>query len=384
MDRINLDRLRRAFIDRHFGWCVSLYMPTHRAGKETEQDPIRFKNLLRQAQERLQAKDMRSAQIQDLFNAPQRLLQDQSFWRKQSDGLAVFFSEDTLEFFRVPIDFPELIVVSDRFHAKPLLRQLTSDGTFHILAVSQNQLRLLAGTRDTVDEIELEDVPLNLSEAFPEGIPEKQLQFHTGTRSTSGGKRAAVFHGHELGNETKNRIRQWFRRVDKSLRDLLPEGSSPLVLAAVDNLFPLYKEVNTYPWLMDEGIPGNPERMKPDELHQKAWAIVEPVFKQEREDGAARYRQLAGTGQTTAEVTEAVQAALHGRIELVFVPVGVQVWGRLDPEAQTVDVHKSHEPGDEDILDFTAIQTLLTGGRVYAVSPEEVPDQAPLAAVLRY
>jgi hypothetical protein len=358
-------------------------MPAHRAGRETEQDPIRFKNLLRQAEERLLTKDMRAAQVRDLLKAPQRLLQDQAFWRHQSDGLAVFFSEDIFHFFRLPIEFAELAVISDRFHVKPLLPLLTSDGAFHILAISQNQLRLLEGTRHTVDEIDLENVPETLSETFPDGFPGKQLQFHTGTPSGSG-NRAAVFHGHDISNDIKNRIRQWFRTIDKQVGGLLSVAQSPLVLAGVDTLFPLYKEVNTYPHLMDEGVPGNPEGMKPEDLHQMAWAIVEPAFKKEREAGAARYRQLAGTGQTTADVTEAVLAAHHGRIEVLFVAVGVQVWGRFDPGKDRVDVHKSPEPGDEDLLDLSAIQTLLKGGAVFAVSPEEVPDQTLIAAVLRY
>jgi hypothetical protein len=50
-------------------------------------------------------------------------------------------------------------------HVKPLLPFLASDGVFYILALSQNQLRLLAGTRHTVDEIDLENVPETLSEA---------------------------------------------------------------------------------------------------------------------------------------------------------------------------------------------------------------------------
>ena len=93
MDKITLDQLRQTFLGRHSGWCASLFMPTHRAGRDTEQDPIRFKNLLRQAEERLLAKGMRQAQVQNLLKGPQRLLQDQAFWRRQSDGLAIFFSE---------------------------------------------------------------------------------------------------------------------------------------------------------------------------------------------------------------------------------------------------------------------------------------------------
>ncbi|MGZ3568840.1 MAG: hypothetical protein ACXU9W_08590, partial [Thermodesulfobacteriota bacterium] len=42
------------------GWCVSIYMPTHRASPETKQDTIRFKNLIREAEERLKAGGLRS------------------------------------------------------------------------------------------------------------------------------------------------------------------------------------------------------------------------------------------------------------------------------------------------------------------------------------
>ena len=358
-------------------------MPAHRAGRETEQDPIRFKNLLRQAEERLQAEGIRSADARNFLKEPQRLLQDQSFWRHQSDGLALFCSEDIFHFFKLPIRFTELVVVAKRFHLKPLLPILTSNSTFFILAVSQNQLRLLEGTQHSFDEIELEGVPQNLAETLPESFPEKQLQFHTGTPSGSG-NRPAMFHGHDIGGDIKNRIRQWFRTIDKEVGGPLSDTQSPLVLAGVDTLFPLYKEVNTYPHLMDEGIPGNPEGMKAEDLHQQAWAIVEPVLKKELEAGVARYRQLAGTGKTATDIVEAVPAAHHGRIEVLFVAVGVQVWGRFDPEKGVVQVHESPDPGDEDLLDLIAIQTLLKGGTVYAVSPEEVPDQGLLAAIFRY
>ena len=41
-------------------------------------------------------------------------------------------------------------------------------------------------------------------------------------------------------------------------------------------------------------------------------------------------------------------------------------------------------PGDEDLLDLAAIQTILNGGTVYVVEPEQVPGQTLLAAVFRY
>jgi hypothetical protein len=82
-----------------------------------------------------------------------------------------------------------------------------------------------------------------------------------------------LFHGHDISNDIKKRIQQWFRMVDKEVRGFLSDGQSPLVLAGVDLLFPLYKEVNTYQYLMDKGIPGNPEEMKPEDLHLKIWRL---------------------------------------------------------------------------------------------------------------
>ncbi|MDY0374244.1 MAG: hypothetical protein RBQ72_00765 [Desulfobacterium sp.] len=383
MDLITMEKLKETFLTKRFGWCISLFMPTHRAGRETEQNPIRFKNLLQEVEERLSAKGLRTPEVQERLKNPRRLLEDNGFWRHQSDGLAVFFSEDDFHLFRLPIQFTELVVVTDRFHVKPLLPLLTSDGTFHILAISQNRLRLLEGTQHTVDEINLDDMPETLAATFPNGFPEKQLQFHTGKPLRSGNQ-APLFHGHDPSEDVKSHLQQWFRTIDKAVVKLLSDAPSPLVLAGVDTLFPLYKEVNTYPHLVEEGIPGNPDEMKPEDFLPPAWAIVEPVFDREREAGFARYRQLAGTGQTTNDLVEAVLAAHHGRIAVLFVALDVQVWGRFDPENNRVDLHETPQPGDEDLLDFTAIQTLLKGGAVFAVSPEKVPDQAFVAAVLRY
>ena len=156
--------------------------------------------------------------------------------------------------------------------------------------------------------------------------------------------------------------------IDDELPNLLTGRQSPLVLAGVEYLFPLYKEANSYPHLLEEGIPGNPEELTPEELHAQAWPLVQPTFMKAREKAAAQYRQLVGTGQATADVKEAVLAAHHGQVELLFVAVGIQVWGNFDPSTNTIHVHQDPEPpGDDDLLDVAAIQSILNGGTVYAV-----------------
>jgi hypothetical protein len=112
---------------------------------------------------------------------------------------------------------------------------------------------------------------------------------------------------------------------------------------------------------------------------------VEPVFTQSRDGAARRYRAAAGRGQgAVSGAVEALQAALDGRIDTLFVPAGQQQWGTADPQTHDVAVHSGRRPGDEDLLDRAAVQTLLTSGTVYVVAPEEIPGPGPVAALLRY
>lgn len=384
MDNFTMGELKE-LTSRHTDLCVSLYLPTHRAGRDTEQDPIRFKNLLRDVEERLLSNGLREPDVERMLAPAKDLLNAPEFWRHQSDGLALFFSSGEIHTYRLPIRFGEFVVVSDRFHLKPLLQYLANDGHFYILALSQNQVRLLEGTRHTVDEIPAENIPESMSDALQSERFEKQIQFHTGTSmTTGGGKRSAVFHGHDPSEEDKERLQRWFRKIDEELIKLLGDERSPLILAGVDYYFPIYRSVSAYPNVLENGLPGNPDASRPEELHAGVWPLVEPLFMKNQENAFNRYHERTAQGNTTSDVRETVLAAFHGRVDTLFVPVGVQVWGRLDQEAGVVSVHPDRVTGDEDLLDLAAIQTLTNGGDVFAVSPDEMPASAPLAAILRY
>jgi hypothetical protein len=383
MDLLEKEELKM-LIQRREGPSVSIYMPTHRAFPETKQDPIRFKNLLRESEEQLKAGGLRSPDAKRLLKPAKALVKDGLFWQYQADGLATFISSDLFYHYHLPLKFDELLVVTDRFHIKPLLPLFSHEGLFYILALSQNEVRLFQCSRYSIREVELEDVPRSMSEALQYDDPEKQLQFHTRAPAAGGG-RAAMFHGHGVGkDDAKNNILRYFQQVDQGLRNILKEELAPLVLAGVDYLFSIYREANSYPHLVEQGITGNPESLKAEELHGQAWGIVEPQFLKAQEEAMAKYKQLAGSARASKDLKEIVPAACEGRIDSLWVAVGVQQWGFFDPDKRTVHIHAEPEPGDEDLLDFAAVHTILNGGTVYAMKPEEMPDEAPLAAVFRY
>lgn len=390
MDLLSREDIKGLF-EKRGDPCVSLFLPTHRYGKDIEQAPIRLKNLLRKVEDELKGRGLRSPQIEKIVEAPKQLLPDDFFWSHQSDGLAVFFNSEEFSYYRLPIRFEETAIISHRYHIKPLLPLFSGDGRFYILALSQNAVRLLQGSRYSVNQVVLGDIPNSLAEALKYDEPERQLQFHTGAQpGTQGGrgKRAAMFHGHgidplDLSTHKKNLLR-FFQLVDRGLRDVFKNGHIPLVLAGVDYLLPLYQEANSYPYVLKDGIMGNPEELSDAQLHERGWGIVGPYFKKEQEEAAAKFEELKGTGKASNLLEEVVPAAYHGRIEYLFVEAEQHKWGNFDENSNEVKIHEQPEPGDEDLLDFAATHTFLSNGTVYAEKAEAIPGKSVVAAIFRY
>ncbi len=381
MDNIKEDELK-ALIRQSPGPCVSIYMPTHRAGMEIQQDPIRLKNLIRDAEEKLVSGGHRRPDALEILTPARDLLNDTAFWRHQADGLALFLSREFFRNYRLPLNLQELVMIDGSFYLKPLLSMLGDDGGFFVLALSQSDLRLFECTRHSIREVELEDVPRSLDEALRFDDPEKQLQYHTASR---GGRRDGylMFHGHS-GSEPKKDILRYLLLVNDGLHKYLNNRNEPLVLAGVDYLLPIFREATTYGGLVEEAIMGNPEGFDEQELHRQAWSIVEPIFRKTRDEALARYVELAGTGLAGADPEAVLGPAFFGRVDTLFVARGLQRWGTFDSETGLVSLHEAPQPGDRDLLDFAALHTFMNRGKVYVLEPEMIPGGKTLAAIFRY
>lgn len=385
MSFLSIEELKE-LVEQPQGLCVSIYMPTVQLSSETHQNSVRFKNLLRQAEAELEKYELHPTDPSQFFQ-PARELDEDEFWQQQNAGLALFISEGFFRFYRVPIDLIELVVVSDRFHLKPLIPLLSGDDRFYVLTLGQRDVRLLEGNRYGITrEIEIEGLPKSMDEALQYDETAKDEQ----RRQGAGAGRSALQAGgsyHGQGGERENvkeDLLQYFLLVDKSLHDFFRNRRSPLVLAGVSYLLPIYHEANTYNFIVEEGIQHNTKQLTAEELHAEAWAIVEPQFKADQEKAIDYYHESIAAGKGSNDLNEVIQGAFYGRVEQLFVPIGVQRWGHFDPDSMELEIHNEARPGDEDLLNAAAIQTIFHGGTVYAVEPEKVPDNTPVAAVFRY
>lgn len=370
--------------------CISVYLPMARKGPEIRGNAVRLKNALSEVTDTLKERGLGQKHVDALLAEPAALLDDTEYWNHQEDGLALFISPDFSEIYRLPLDFEPLTVVSNRFHIKPLLPLFSEDGTFHILALSQNKVRLLRATRHSVEqlsdeELEAAEIPKSIDEALAYDDPEEQLQHHTSTSGSKGGP-DVVHHGHAVEDEERLRLRRFMQQVAKGVARLLTNEEGRLILAAVGYLHPIYRDVDKKANLMEKGIEGNPEHLNAETLHKKALEIAAPVFEMQREKEKERFNALAHSGQATDDLQTIVPAAVQGRVESLFVALNDHAWGQYDPAKNAINLlgSASDRNGEEDLLDFAAVHTLTNGGNVYAVDSVEVPGQKPIAAILRY
>lgn len=351
---------------------VSMYVPMERKGAETQQNPLHLKAAHKEAADRLLDEEIRRSDVEAMLEPVERLIDDHDFMQSQEDGLALFIEGDGLRHFRVPIGFEQLVVVGDRFHLKPLLPFLTADGEFYVLAISHNQVRLLRGSHWRVSEVELADVPRSLRDALWYKQTEPALQSHA---TRAGG--ALTFHGHGLGEQSSEEdLKEFFRQVDTGVRTVIDQHT-PVVLAGVQYLHPLYRDVTGLN-VLDEAIAGNPDELSAEDLHNRAWPLVNEVFAERRR----RAEEQVGAANTSTSLDDVLMGAVQGRVDVLFVPRGEQRWGSLDRD--TLRVELDGEDGRSDLYDLAAMETWRHRGQVYVVDPQELPGEGEVAAVFRY
>jgi len=362
MDILNPADLK-SLIAQQWKWCVSIYMPTHRAGQEQKQDLIRLKNLLAEAEVKLFANGLRRSKVQKLMQPAEELLWDKDFWHHQSDGLAIFLSNDFWAKYRLPSEFEELLQISKNFHIKPLVPLLNRVGKFYILTLSLQSIRLFRGTRDTIHEITL-NIPASMNNA----------------------EQSRNLREHKIGDEEKKNILHFFQSVNEGLGGSLEDKNIPMILAGVDYLLPIYREACTYDNILEDGIIGSPDRENLRDLHEYACEITQPIFEENQKKASEKFEQLNGEQNTlaTSDISTAVKAAKFGQVETLFVPLNEQKWGYYDAGSNEVILESEAGPENEDLLDLAVVETIMNSGQVFAVQREQLPGGGDLAAILRY
>ena len=347
--------------------CVSVYLRTTPITRDTMGDRIELKNLAKQAvhQLHLAGEDKQAMAVAEQLDD---LVDDDEFWRFQANSLAIFVTPENAQTFRIPNAFKSMVVVSNRFHVKPLFRTVSFSQTCYVLALAQRSVRLVEVSPD------LPTVPVTI-ESLPEDAGRAIRGVGLIDHWPSGRLQAA--------EGQKVLLRQFARLVDKAIRPLLAGSEIPLVLASAEPLTSIYRSVNTYSRLAKGMIEGNPKSMSDGQLGDRARAVLDEIYRDEVTAWRGLFEERSNQGRATTDIAQAARAATFGAVQSLLVDIDEVIPGQIDRGGAISFAEEAVAP-NYDLIDEIATRVIATSGRVIGVRKADIPRSEALAAILRY
>jgi len=377
--RNDLSVLRAA----HHPPCLSLYLSTHRHHPENQQDPIRFKNLMKALEESLLQR-YSSSETGPLLEPFRTLAGDRDFWNHTWDGLAVLGAAGLFRVIKLQRPVFELAVVADSFHIKPLLRILQSADRYQVLSLNRREIHLFEGNRDKLDELELAaGVPRTITEALGDELtePHQTVASYGGT-----GLGSNMRHGHgSKQDEVEIDEERFFRAVDRAFLEHHSQSSGlPLILAALVQYHTPFRQISHNPFLMETGIEVDASSLTTDQLRQRAWAVLEPEFRARLRKLAEAFKEARSKGLGADDLAKVAHAAAESKVDFLLVEADRRIPGRLDRETGAIVLSRLEDPQVDDLSDDLAELVLNRGGQVVVVPAIDMPTAAGVAAIFRF
>lgn len=344
---------------------LTITLPTHRTSPDNKQDPIRVKNLVTAAANRLTGTYGKRA-VEPILRRLEALAGDIDY-RYTLDGLAIFVNQDTSLLYTVPFPLKERVVVDETFYTRDLVYALNRTPRYWVLALSEKPARLFEATRETLQEIQTGGFPLaHLGPGGARGLPNDPAINQSAYR------------------DEHHRI--FFRQVDEAFAPFMAGDPLPLALAGVDRYLAFFREVSKHSAAIIATLTGNYDTATAHDLGRLIWPLVETSL-QHRSQQILRELEVAVGGQRSASTLgEVWRFAREGRVATLLVEEDYHQPALVDESGLRLNL--IDEPTAPDALDDAVDEVIATviehGGRVAFVPNGALRAHQQIAAILRY
>ena len=364
------------------GPFMSLYQPTHKSSPENQQDPIRFKNLVKQLEDTL--KKEYPDRVEELIKPFKQLEEDKEFWINVSEGIAVLANKNKCIVYKLSRTVDEIAIVANSFHIKPLIRNFQSADNYQVLGITRDDFNIYEGNRYGIKMIEIdEDIPKTLKEVLGDVYTDPSV--HTG-RYSGGSTGTPVFHGQGgKKDEVEIDTERYFRFIDKFIMEnFSTEMKLPLILVALDEHQGEFRNISKNQYLLEEKVSKDPEALPREEIERLTWEQMEPLYIQKTKDIVDRYGLQSSKFLGSDDLAEIARAALEGRIDTLMIESEKVEPGRVNKETGEIEKVELDNPEIDDILDDIGEMALKSKSEVVILPKERMPSETGIAAIFRY
>lgn len=366
--------------------AVTISMPTHRSMPEAAQDPIRFKNLLGAAADKLARTDISAEDVDEMLNPGRALLDDADFWQNQTDGLGVFLRKGFIQAEHLPIEGREYVGVGKAFAIRPFGELFKPDCEFHLLAAAWEDVRVFRGDRHALSAVNTDELPESVKQIAAVSQFEGNIDHHSGGPVRAGGGTPAAKY-HSLGlapPEEREKMQESFAGdLARGMEDLLSgDKNRPLVLVADEVLSGMFAKQFSGDLLRSPETQKSPSGFTDDELHALAWSELSERRTASNDEALSTFLahyQDADSDKASTNIEQIAMAAIMGRIDTLYFDPEASVQGTVDQ--QSGEIKKREET---DLVDELARLTLRQGGDLLTVDREDLPNGSAAAALFRF
>jgi hypothetical protein len=363
--------------------CLSLYMPLSSlpANQSAKANALQWRECVRSLEAKAEQNGAEARQLLESISE-----WDAIYSREKVAGksIAVFRSPDVLYVSALSEPVKSRAVIGPHFNVRPLLPELTRDGTFYILALSQKDVRLLRCTSSTSEEIPF---PPSVARSFDAFMNSAKPDHVTDNRATPGpgaGSSKGVMFSTSTEREDKDEyLAHFYKQIDRGLNEMLRGKTERVVLAGVEYELALYRSLSTYPHLTEQAVQGAPNSLKAGEMHARALDTMLREYEKKADEALAEYNHKVGGGASN-RLKDIVLAAHDGRVLTLLVSDSLETTGAFDETTHSVTGRETGRSDDEDLVNDAVVQTILHAGQVFVVPNGKMPNGAPVSAIFRF
>jgi hypothetical protein len=362
---INREDIRRLQAVREFP-MVSIYSPTHRTYPDNQQDPVRVRNLVREARERLaQESDDREA-TQALSETLDQLVDTIDF-EHGLDSVALFAGPDVAEVHYLPFRLEPRVTIDETFATRNLLYVFNRTPRYRVVLLSEKPARLFDGFGDFLEE--------QVDGRFP--------------LVNEGPGGAGPVKGTPLGHSARRdeRHREFFREVARRVGEVHTADPVPIVLVGISRYQAFFREVAK--GLADHVIAtveGSHDKTPAHDLGARVWPAVLEWVEARKAEHLEALERAVGAGRSASGIEQVWRAAREGRGDRLLVEKDYVEPARVADDGMSIEVGAG--PGGPGSLDDAVdeiVETVFSqGGAVSFVELGALEKHRRIALILRY
>jgi hypothetical protein len=340
---------------------VSILAPTHRTAPSNKQDPIKVKNLVRKAINRLHG-EFKKREVAAVVKNLQELVRNVD-WQHTLDGLALFASKDQSLAVSLPFRVKPRAMIDETFATRDLVYAFNRAPPYRVLVLSHTT-RLYEAWTTVLDE--------HTAKPFP--------MAHRGPGLS---KRPGVY-GINPSAKRDEAYRTFFRSIDAAVDALQRVNPLPLVVAGVERNLAFYREVTRQAGAIVGMLAGNHDKTSPTALGKLVWPVFESGATVRRTEALVELDRAVGVHRHASGIDQVWRAAAGGKCRTLLVEKEFKYPADLSPEGDRLLPHTGRGPGAlDDAVDEVIERVMETGGEVFFYAPGDLDVHQRIAAVLR-